>query len=268
MSLSGLSHRRLIASLFALFAALSLVGKELAICQGCVNGVQYITYVGIVYFLGLSLTLYFWRTFPTKPITYVGFFFSCFAAFFLTVSKLEYCVFCVTAHILHIAVWSLLLTTCYFRSLAIFFSAILVISVPTLHIKEKRSKVVGRAPNFSFTTKDGKIIQDGPPPPYSALVLHFVQEGCPYCEEQIEEIENLVDYYPNYLFYHVSSSELKKGDRVELIVSKETAQIFHINLFPTLVVIDKNGDVIKIVRGRMPENSTLTQFIGKIFPDN
>ncbi|GAB5412124.1 MAG: hypothetical protein ChlgKO_12380 [Chlamydiales bacterium] len=254
------------ASLLALFAALSLSGKVLAICQGCVvAGTQTVTYFGILYFIVLAFVISFWRTFPSKPIAVVGLIFSAFIAFFLTLSRQEICPFCITSHILHMAVWSLLLVPCYFRAAALLLTTLLIISVPLVHIKEGRAKVIGKAPAFSFTTKSGKVIKNVPPAPYSALVLHFVQEGCPFCEEQIEEIESFLNYYPNYLFYNVSATDIKKSGGVELIVSQEMQQAFHVNLFPTLIVVDRNGDVIKFVRGKMPKNTTLTQLIANIF---
>ncbi|HET7119038.1 MAG TPA: TlpA disulfide reductase family protein [Hanamia sp.] len=109
------------------------------------------------------------------------------------------------------------------------------------------------------------------------LVLNFWFIGCTACVAEMPDLNKLVNQYKNrkdILFVDIA---INKEDSLKKFLSKRSfdyktvsdpsgylLKIFKIRAWPTQVVIDKNGNIVKILNGYNDDYKTLAALVQKV----
>ncbi|HSW44418.1 MAG TPA: redoxin family protein [Phycisphaerae bacterium] len=138
---------------------------------------------------------------------------------------------------------------------------------PTLSPTEA---LIGQSsPAFKLTTEGGKDLS-GDAPGAPAVVLNFFSPRCGFCKKQMPAVEGLRSAYEQkgVRFIHVSQrmgpadptredcvkmmSEIGATGDLAMDPGSRIGQMFKVNSFPTMVILDKGGKIAAVNGGAMP----------------
>jgi thiol-disulfide isomerase/thioredoxin len=131
--------------------------------------------------------------------------------------------------------------------------------------------MVGKpVPAFSLTTYDGKALSSDGIKKSSATVLNFVAPNCGFCKRQLPNVEKVRQEFESkgVRFVNVSQTmrqefkpeDAKKifddtGAKLEFAVDSgnQVGRAFQATSYPTMVVVDKNGNIAHVNVGARPD---------------
>lgn len=234
-------------------------------CKMCVSDEPYLPLIGTGYFATLLFLFLLVPGFPRPWIARLGMVFAFVLGIGLTYySYPQWCIACLIAHACHLLIWIIssfrsalkeqhslskerlcliflapLATVTFFASINLTFMAY-DFKAPT-QAALKVGDQVPTSQNFSYT------------------VLNFITPGCFYCKEQLPILNAVAEQIDGpYRFVQVSP------DLPDALVSQSPTsewirdgdgklrELFRVNGYPTLFVIDQEGKIAEIIAG-VPE---------------
>lgn len=269
-------------ALFLLFLKLPKVADSLglAFCSSCQIYSPYIPMLGAAYFSSLGVLILSCRTMPSRNLKVGGVVWAFGLAIFFSWLDQSSCFLCLGAHALHILLWifwkptqkgeekmlGLKTALCFtsFTSMAALFSTLnftfLVYGLQfknPLHVLKEGGMIT---PFVLETIGMGRLSSDSLKN-YEGIVLNFVAPGCPHCKEQLPLLSAIADLNQNQSILFVAITPKLDNDLQQLAPILEWAEDqqehlleeWSIEGFPTLLLIDSNGRIIKKIAG-LPSN--------------
>ena len=221
------------------------------------------------YFAFLLTATICFKNLPTKTWRWGGFVWATGLAISFTYLSSQICWVCLVAHACHILLWIVwkpqhlqeeilgiklaLAFTSSFAMMALFSTLNFTFMVYGLQMKSPVSSLVQEGSvikSFTIDAIDSKELAE-----HQGVIFHFVSPSCPYCKEQIPQLDRIAKEYADngYRFINISprlTPELQElSHHLEWVEDNSLSSIFGIEGFPTLVVVDRLGVVLQTMAG-------------------
>lgn len=235
----------------------------------------YFPMLAAAYFSAFIVTILCFPALPSPSFKLAGIVWSIGLAFFLTFLSSFWCWVCLGAHGCHLLMWIVwkpsgceagrsfgvklsLVFTSAIAAMALFSTLNVTfllygLNKPSSSLVKKGSLVK----TFSVETIEKKEVSDALFGEYGGTILNFVSSNCPYCREQLPMIDSLAAEYRERGFRFVSISPKAAPDLHALgahlewaeDTEGELAQQFGVQGYPTLILINPEGRVVKTWAG-------------------
>jgi len=246
-------------------------------CKSCSTTTPYLPMVTAAYFSAFVTCILCFPSLPARPLKYAGIVWALGLAICLTYLSPTWCWICLGAHTCHVAMWifwrpvrvrtehsvGLKLSLIFTSALAVMalFSTLNVTFLvyglqfknPTGSLVKKGSKVKP----FALKTIEEKALSNTLLAEFGGTILNFVSSNCPYCKEQVPELDSLALKFQEQGFRFVTISQHVVPELQVLGPNLEWAEdqkrtlfeLFGIEGYPTMVLIDSKGVVKTTVAG-------------------
>lgn len=291
-------NKKIIPVAFSLLALLAIFFKlpdvsdliGLIECSTCSHPSPYIPMLAAAYFAALIATILCFDTIPSPPMRYAGLVWAIGLAIVLTYLQGSLCYVCLIAHGCHILVW------CFWRpscpkpenmvgvKLVVVFSAFIAAMAlfSTLHItllayglKKKHFMVSSEEQGIVMGPEAVKILKQQILYPkkisdYKGIILNFVSADCPYCRQQMPQLNKIAQSYQSrgFAFFNFCSEcneEVQAlGPNLNWVDNSLFEDLLNIQRVPTLVFLDSSGRIVQVLYG-VPSNfeQQLQQLLNK-----
>ncbi len=222
-------------------------------CQTCNTVDPYLPMLAISYFAAFLACILCFPSLPSPHFKYTGMIWSIGLAISLTYLNPIWCLICLIAHACHIGMWIFWKPRASgkVKKVAVKSSFILLsmLSFPLFFygMQKKNDPLV----------KAGSIIKPFAQSDYKGMIINFVSPNCAYCKEQIATLNKTAKEFHDQGFRfvnvtrHMSDDLQGFGPDFEWIEDQENnlAPLFGIAAYPTTVLLDSKGVVIKTAVG-------------------
>lgn len=274
-----------IIALCALFLKMPEVPNILGIfkCESCVGNTPYIPMLGAGYFAVLIALSMLFPNFPSFLIARGGIVWAVLLVLVLTYIDFPHlCFACLIGHLCNIAIWTIwlfvppaaikqhaspvqerLFLTLFAPIAMIALFSCLNLTLMVYHLKTKQPplatslKVGDPIPNFKVKDIKEHDFAHTDVVKTAGTFINFISPTCPFCREQLLILNDTIPKLKNhsYRFINVtpelSSNLLQQSPESEWVEDKTGAlrELFHVNGYPTLFLIDNDGKILKIITG-------------------
>lgn len=247
-------------------------------CSRCTIGAPLITWLGAGYFAGLLTMICRAPQFFSRPVASFGIIFAIVLGTLLLWFSPAFCYICFVSHLLHVAIWGYFLifpqhglpwNAILVRPLLRAFQVGLIVALAYALFDEALFKLgekkMVEAPQFSFTTLSGETITSHAIAPYRYIVIQFVLPTCKYCKKQLPTLNSIKNKWKGKKvgFFNIverrnreSNAALKReldayAPDIPIAVDDDFSlgRHFHVRTFPTLIVINAKGRIVKTLIG-------------------
>ncbi|MFZ0565563.1 MAG: TlpA disulfide reductase family protein [Chlamydiales bacterium] len=265
-------------ALFFLFFKLPGVPEFFGIsnCSSCTTFTPYLPMFAAAYFSAFLTSILCFRSWPSRSMKYAGIAWSIGLAIGLTYIGSGWCLICLVCHGCHLGMWLLwkpsqergeemvgmklsLVFASFMAAMALFSTLNFTFLVYGLQVKSSHVlvKTGSKVKPFELMTTANESLSLEELPSYKGVVLNFVSANCLYCKEQIPTLDEMAsDFYgKGFRFINISHqlpSDLQAlGPHLEWVEDKQDQLRPHFGIsgYPTLILLDPEGTVIKTTRG-------------------
>lgn len=241
-----------IAALISLFFQLP---SGPSLCKACQPKSPLLSLFGAGYFAALISAILLFPSNPKKWLKILGIVFSLSLALSLTAMQTALCIPCLTANTCHVLIW-------------IFWSPRSTANEIQLEIKTTTLIMSFFAGASFFGALNANLALYGAPKLLTKRLVqegekvklpitlerdtafHFVVDPCPFCEEQLKNFENIKT---DLSLLNVSTNEKAKENAPhlawEIKKAKELEKRFGIQGYPTLILVNQKGEILKVKEG-------------------
>lgn len=242
--------------------------------------------LGAAYFSAFIVAILSFPDLPTRPLKVAGLIWASGLAISLTYLSPFWCWVCLGAHGCHLLMWIIwkpagaparhflgvklsLVFTSALAAAALFSTLnttflIYGLSKPSGSLVKKGSRVK----SFALETLEKKPLSDALLNHSEGTLFNFVSANCPYCKDQLPRLDSLANQFYEQGFRFLSITQSLASDwqplapHLEWVEDREgaLASLFGIEGYPTLVLVDSQGVIIKIFSGA---SSSLEKEVGK-----
>ena len=247
-------------------------------CSRCTIGAPLITWLGGGYFAGLLTFIYLVPQFFSRPVASIGIICAIVMGTLLLWLSPTFCYICFFAHLLHVGIWGYFLvypqagiawSPRFIRALMRAVQVGLMVALFFYLFDEALFKAGEKkqieAPQFSFTTLNGETITSNNIAPYRHIVLQFVLPSCIYCKKQLPVLNRIKKKWEGKKIGFFNIVERRNGESdfslkkdlhgyapdIPIVIDSDfyIGKNFHVRSFPTLIVINAEGRIVKTIIG-------------------
>lgn len=246
-------------------------------CHSCSTDTPYIPMLAAGYFAGFITSILSFKRLPTPILKWGGIIWAVGLSICLTFLSPRLCYICLIAHASHITMWifwkprqtlpetmkgmkGALVITSSFAVMALFSTLNFTFLVYGLQVKnplQTLAKVGVKAKPFQLKTVENQDLSTKTLEQHKGIILNFVSSNCPYCEQQIPQLNALAQelLFPDFRFINIThpiTPELKSlGPDLEWVEDSEMhlASLFGVSGYPTLILLDPLGVVVNVIAG-------------------
>lgn len=268
-----------IVALILLFFKLPGVPELFGIvnCTSCSTSTPYVPMLAAGYFAAFLTCRLCFPSLPKPPLKIGGLVWSLGLATVLTYLSASWCWICLIAHTCHILMWLFwkptqeksetlvgmkisIISTTSVAMMALYSTLNFTFLVYGLQIKSPIHSVVKEGTvvkPFEFETIEKQVFSSENLAAHSGVILNFVSPHCLFCKEQIPKLNEIAKEFLDKGFRFINVSRQVVPDLQALGPHLEWAEDlrgelspeFGITGYPTLILLDSKGEVVKTAEG-------------------